>query len=186
MSRNVIIKQSNSFLYLIIIILLSSIIFLLCKAEKKNNSIPIHNNDPYYDNPFLFYNRPQSNNISTMDNILKYKDPFQPPLKEIQIDTRFRNNEYSQMGILTREESDKHPVILPLMGRMVHKGDKIQYYTISNSGSNNTKLPIKKNGKYCTNERGCSELYTNDEVFVEGYKNSFKVTIYESKTFEYL
>ena len=182
MSRNVIIKNNNSILYIIIIILLSSIIFLLFKSEKKNDSIPISTyNDPF--NRFIFTHTTPRN---SMDNILKYKDPFQPPLQDIHINTRIKNSEYSQMGILTREESDKHPVILPLMGRTINRGDKIQYYTISNSGSNNTKLPIKKNGKYCTSERGCSELYSNDEVYVEGYKNSFKVTIYENKTFDYL
>ena len=181
MSRNVIIKNNNSILYIIIIILIAFILFLLFKTKTKTKTKT--EIETATEMNLMYFMKPPTSN---MDNILKYKDPFQPPLQDIHINSRFQNNEYSQMGILTREEADKHPIILPLMGRMINRGDKIQYYTISNSGSNNTKLPIKKNGKYCTSERGCSELYSNDEVYVEGYKNSFRVTIYENKTLEYL
>ena len=170
---------SFTFLYLIIGILLVFVIFLLCKQEKNFISTSSLSSSMQYTD-----NIPQRNNTS-LNNILIYEDPLKPPLKDMT-SGRLRNIEYSQMGILTREESDKHPIILPLMGRLLYRGDKVQYYTISNSGSNNTKLPIKKNGKYCTNERGCDELYTGDEVYVEGYQNSFKVTVYENKTFEYI
>ena len=60
--------------------------------------------------------------------------------------------------------------------RALIRGNKLQYYTISNSGSNNTKLPIKKSGKYCTNENGDiymltnDKLYTGDKIYVDGYK----------------
>ena len=53
------------------------------------------------------------------------------------------------MGILTSPNQDDK-LILPLMGRRHMSGrDKWQYYTISNSGSLNTKLPISVNGKSC-------------------------------------
>jgi hypothetical protein len=73
------------------------------------------------------------------------------------------------------------------MGRRHMSGrDKWQYYTISNSGSLNTKLPISVNGKSCTSEYGCDQILNGDNVFVEGYKETFNATIYENNTFSYL
>jgi hypothetical protein len=63
--------------------------------------------------------------------------------------------------------------------------DKWQYYTISNQ-HNNVKLPIifkKKNG---LNNHGVDQIYTEDIVYVEGYNQSFKATIYENDTIRYL
>ena len=64
--------------------------------------------------------------------------------------------------------------------------DKWQYYTISNTGTLNTKLPVSVNGKSCTSENGCDMIYNNDTIFVEGYKDIFRVTIYENNLLRYL
>jgi hypothetical protein len=142
--------------------------------------------------------------ISTRNNPMN--DPYLPPLKNdgfyfptdsgdirgipikvpINIETRGINMEYQQVGILTRTNSN-NDVILPLMGRRNLAGrDKWQYYTISNSGNLNTKLPISVNGKSCTNEYGCDQVYNGDIVYVEGYKDTFIATIYENNLFRYL
>jgi hypothetical protein len=71
------------------------------------------------------------------------------------------------------------------MGRKLTR-DKMQYYTISNTGNMNTKLPISKNGKSCTGEYGCDEVFDGDTVFVEGYADTFKATIYENSRFNYI
>jgi hypothetical protein len=87
------------------------------------------------------------------------------------------------MGILTNG-SDK---ILPLMGRRHMSGrDKYQYYTISNTGNLNTKLPVSVNGRSCTSEYGCDQIMQGDNVYVEGYKETFNATIYETNNFHYL
>lgn len=144
----------------------------------------------------------------------KFNDPYSPPLKNegvffpidngnlsggttyenkiptrsINIQTRGYASEFTQIGILTRESKITHdPKILPLMGRRVMNGrDKYQYYTISNSGNVNTKLPIRKEGRNCINEYGCDELYSGDIVFVEGYEDRFKITVYENELFRYI
>jgi hypothetical protein len=78
-------------------------------------------------------------------------------------------------------------MILPLMGRKHMSGrDKWQFYTISGSGNLNTKLPISVNGKSCTGEYGCDDIYNGDIVYVEGYNDTFKATIYENNQFQYL
>ena len=146
--------------------------------------------------------------ISTRNDILN--DPYAPPLKNdgyymernssdirsvppisppaqvpVNIETRGLNASYSQVGILTKNTEDN--LILPLMGRRHMSGrDKWQYYSMSNTGNLNTKLPISVNGKSCTSEYGCDQLMNGDTVFVEGYKTTFKATIYENNMFSYL
>ena len=124
-------------------------------------------------------------------------DPNMPPLKTdgyspsinrgipVNIETRGLSQSYSQMGILTR--MDNREMILPLMGRRLVSGlDKWQYYTISNTGAINTKLPISVRGKKCSGEYGCDPLMDGDAVFVEGYKDTFTATLYETAKFQYI
>lgn len=135
-------------------------------------------------------------------------DPYAPPLKHngyyhatdtsdirglppiggipINVQTRGLNSSYQQVGILTRNNSNDD-MILPLMGRRVMSGrDKWQYYTMTNTGNLNTKLPISLNGKSCTSEYGCDDINNGDSVYVEGYKDTFRVTIYENNMFSYI
>lgn len=136
-----------------------------------------------------------------------FNDPYAPPLKEdgfyfrsdsgdirghppiqvpVNIETRGLSTQYSQMGILTSPNSNDK-LILPLMGRRHMSGrDKWQYYTISNTGTFNTKLPIVVNGKSGTSEYGCDQIQDGDNVYVEGYKDVFNVTVYENNTFSYI
>ena len=117
-------------------------------------------------------------------------NPYVPPLKEDNVlQSRGGDSDYSQMGILTKDNGAValEPKILPLMGRR-HSGgrDKWQYYTISNSGTVNTKLPVRANGRACLTERGCDEIMNGDIIFVEGYNDGFKATVYENCMFRYL
>ena len=90
------------------------------------------------------------------------------------------------MGILTKNGSPEN-LILPLMGRRTMSGrDKWNYYTISNSGSVNTRLPVSVKGKSCTSEYGCDDIMNGEQVYVEGYDSTFKVTKYENNEFQYI
>jgi hypothetical protein len=103
----------------------------------------------------------------------------------INIQTRSTGLDYQQVGILTK--SGGSDLILPLFGRKIMTGrDKWQYYAISNTGSLNTKLPVSVNGKSCTGELGCDSISNGDTIYVEGYKDIFKVTLYENTLFNYL
>ena len=135
-----------------------------------------------------------------------FNDPYAPPLKvnssglgmyiprdsgdirgiPVNVKTRGFETGYQQVGILTRMTGNSD-MILPLMGRQAMTGrDKWQYYTISNSGNLNTKLPISLNGKSCTSEYGCDDINNGDVVYVEGYKDTFRVTMYENNLFRYI
>jgi len=103
-------------------------------------------------------------------------DPYMPPMRN---DTTMH---YSQIGILTKDN-----LIIPLMGRQYQRGrDKWQYYTISNTGNLNTKLPVSVKGKSCTSEYGCDQIMNGDQVYVEGYNNTFNATVYENNMFSYI
>jgi hypothetical protein len=107
----------------------------------------------------------------------------------VNIQTRGILTDYQQVGILTRanRSAPASEMILPLMGRRVMSGrDKWQYYTISGSGNLNTKLPVSVNGKSCTGEYGCEDIQNGDVIYVEGYNDTFRVTMYETNTFQYL
>ena len=112
----------------------------------------------------------------------------------INLKTRGFAPEFSQIGILThdrqgsKDDNSLHDnMILPLFGRRIMNGrDKYQYYTMSNTGAVNTKLPVLVSGKNCINEYGCNEIYNGDQVYVQGYNRSFYATIYENSLFSYI
>lgn len=102
----------------------------------------------------------------------------------INVPTRGPRTEWKQVGILTRENGEE--TILPLMGRPLYSNrQKWQFYTMSDK-NNSVKLPISKNGRSCSAELGCDELFNGDTVFIEGYNDSFKATIYENNVPEYI
>ena len=145
-------------------------------------------------------NIPQLVPISSRQDI--FNDPYSPPTNNsvvyprnsgdirgipVNVQTRGMNTDYQQVGILTRSNNIDGDMILPLMGRKHLSGrDKWQYYTISGSGNLNTKLPVSLNGKSCTSEYGCDSIYNNDMVYVEGYNDAFKVTMYDNASIQYI
>ena len=109
--------------------------------------------------------------------------------------TRGYAPEFSQIGILTHErggsvnhDNSLHDnMILPLFGRRILNGrDKYQYYTLSNTGAVNTKLPVLVRNRNCINEYGCDEISSGDTVYVQGYNSMFKATVYENSLFSYI
>lgn len=96
------------------------------------------------------------------------------------------NTSYRQMGIITPLNGSSKDNILPLMGRPLFTNrDKWQYYTISNQ-HNNVKLPISFKGKSALNDYGVDKIFDGDTIYVEGYNEAFRVTIYETDTIKYL
>jgi hypothetical protein len=115
---------------------------------------------------------------------------FVPKVVPINISTNIgatpSNTSYRQMGIITPLNGISKDNILPLMGRPLFTNrDKWQYYTISNQ-HNNVKLPISFKGRSALNDYGVDQIFNGDTVYVEGYDDAFKVTIYENDTIKYL
>jgi len=102
----------------------------------------------------------------------------------INVPTQSVNTNYRQLGILTRVNKDD--TILPLMGRpLIVNRDKWNYYTM-NDKNNMIKLPISFKNKSCTSNIGCDSVYNGDTVYVEGYSDLFRVTLYDNSTMEYI
>jgi hypothetical protein len=116
----------------------------------------------------------------------RYFVPVLPPVMPINVSTNIGavDTNYRQVGILTALNTKGR--ILALMGRPLFVNrDKWQYYTISDQ-HNNVKLPVSRAGRSCTNEYGCDRLYNGDTIFVEGYDEAFKVTMYDNDVIKYL
>jgi hypothetical protein len=110
------------------------------------------------------------------------------------------NTSYQQIGLLTKAESrgsksagsssstgtSSDPVIMPLMGKPLFTNrDKWLFYAISDK-NNAMKLPIIIKGRNALSEIGVDNVYTGDTVYVQGYNDEFKVTLYENATPQYI
>lgn len=128
------------------------------------------------------------------DSFLKPSQGPPPPTSNsrgwfVNMESKPADATYKQMGILTKNGMGGNPLILPLMGRSLRNGrDKWQYYTMTNSAGAaiNTKLPVSLNGKSCTGEYGCDNISNGDTVYVEGYNDTFRATIYENGLLSYI
>ena len=143
-----------------------------------------------------FFTRPNYGYTNLPGDVLM--NPYMPPLRDerylvaagrmpINVSTNIGAVEttYRQMGILTPVNGSSNK-ILPLMGRPVNVSrDYWQYYTMSDQ-NNSIKLPVIRNGKSATNEYGCPKIYNGDSVYVEGYGEAFKTTIYDNDTIRYI
>lgn len=102
----------------------------------------------------------------------------------INVRTSHRNVNFAQVGILTR--NDDGETILPLFGRpLATNRNKWQYYTM-NDKFQTIKLPITNKNRSCSSEYGCDEVYEGDNIHVKGFNQTFKATIYETNTPEYI
>lgn len=104
----------------------------------------------------------------------------------VNIPTQSVDSVFRQVGILTRKIGVPGENILPLMGRPLFiRRDKWNFYTM-NDKNNMIKLPIIYKNTNGMNEYGCDNIYDGDSVYVEGYQETFRATIYENNTLRYI
>ena len=183
-------------IFLLIFVIVGLCYFLIHKDTPVNKYYNIQNSNQSED---LLHVRPNYGYTNLPNDILM--NPYTAPLKDdrylvtssdirgvvpINVRTQGVDTNYRQLGILTRtNKHDKKETILALLGRpLITNRCKWQYYTMESK--NNIKLPIISNGKSCTGEHGCDELYENDIVYVEGYNEPFKITMYDNNIMRYL
>tara|TARA_B100000424_G_scaffold257179_1_gene237835 strand:- start:24 stop:674 length:651 start_codon:yes stop_codon:yes gene_type:complete len=109
---------------------------------------------------------------------------YNGPKIPINQPTQSLDTNYRQIGILTRIQGGE--TILPLMGRPLFSNrDKWNFYTM-NDKNNMIKLPITFKNKSCTSDTGCDNVYNGDTLYVEGYNDLFRVTVYDNNVMQYI
>lgn len=184
-------------LYILFLLILVIILFVYIYIRHHNH----HNSAGHTDN--IIIKEKTVNNIDVgpfgsmrplplMGDVLL--NPYQAPLRDdryfptimggmlpINVPTQSVNTTYRQVGILTRGDT-----ILPLMGKPLFTNrDKWNFYTM-NDKNNMIKLPLSNKGKSCTSEFGCDNIYNGDSVYVEGYNDAFKATVYDNQVMQYI
>ncbi len=182
---------------LFILIVVAAIFLLFYKGSKnqpkRENTVIKDDNSSF----FGLFPKPSFSFSNHSNDVLL--NPYKAPLRDdriyradmndprgipINVSTRAVDANYRQIGILTRVGGPE--MILPLMGKPLYTSrDKWNFYTMSNENSM-VKLPITYKNKSCTNEYGCDNLYNGDTVYVEGYNDTFKVTVYDNQVMRYI
>lgn len=92
----------------------------------------------------------------------------------IGIPTRGLPEKYQSIGIINIGGGE----ILPLYGRRTgNSSDRWNYYTRTDT-YNPIQIPIRYRNKECTNDIGCPELFSGEDVYVDDIEKSGKVKIY--------
>lgn len=196
------IENLSLFLILLIVIIISYLGYnTFLKPIEKDVIVPIAPNMIQPPSVLNLFGPRANYGISNAQNDVLL-NPYVPPLRDdryiptgnggipgipgipINISTQAIDTTFRQVGILTRINGKD--TILPLMGRPLFTNrDKWQFYTISEK-NNFIKLPITFKRRSCMNEYGCDNIYNNDSVYVEGYKDAFKATIYDNAVMKYI
>ena len=106
----------------------------------------------------------------------------------INIETRGPTEDFQQIGMLYKEsisDTDSTPGnnsdsnILPIFGKPLYRGSSNWLYYTSSDKNTSIKIPISKDGKDCTDDQGCKEIYDGDQINIPAYNGSFKVKMYK-------
>ena len=196
--QGLVINNSTLLFFTAFVALLYFIYFIYFAYFKFNKNMPRHINNSTQHTLSLL---PLGNSCKRETDVLL--NPYDAPLRDerlfnnnhynnnnnnikipVNIPTQSYNTNYRQLGILTRVNRDD--TILPLMGRpLIVNRDKWNYYTM-NDKNNMIKLPISFKNRSCTSNTGCDSVYNGDTVYVEGYSDLFRVTLYDNATMEYI
>lgn len=199
------IENFTSLIMCVILFIVGYFVYVSYKqSEKRSNNNQGNNNQQGTQEIVLQPSWPYNNlNLIERNDVLL--NPYDAPYKDerylvpkvslipagavpINISTNISavDTNYRQIGIITPLNGTSTNNILPLMGRPLFTSrQKWQYYTISNQ-HNNVKLPVSVKGRSALTDYGVDEVFSGDTVYVEGYNDAFKVTIYENDTIKYL
>jgi len=151
---------------LLIIVLLMALVYLQSNKQKPPQTAVVTSTQPQ---------------VIVIDKTEKERLPVYPTNLP-----KYSSPEYQQVGILTSNETDKEPIVLPLYGRKLYnRSDRWQYYTATDK-NNMIRLPLNYENRDCEDDVGCKELYTGDKLSVDIYQGrSFTATIYRTDSPHY-
>lgn len=117
-----------------------------------------------------------------------------PPVRMVPMNIPTRGVEqFQQVGIIASIDNQNDEAststrkkILPLYGRRTFNGSsKWNYYT-STDGYHVVQLSVVHKNKDCMEEYGCDELYSDDEIYIQEYEESFRVNMYKRSPIRYI
>lgn len=113
------------------------------------------------------------------------KSPKLPEINSMPINIPTRGMEqFRQLGILTSQNDNKR--VLPLYGRRTYVGShKWNYYT-STDGYNSFQVSVVNKNKDCSEEYGCDEINSHDDIHIPAYNESFKALMYRNTGPKYI
>lgn len=138
---------------------------------------------------YLFLNK-QVKSTHHVNEIVHVVQQPQPVNEEIPVYPKtlpqYDNTQYQQIGILTANETDKEPIVLPLFAKKVRNNkERWQYYTATDK-NNMMRLPITHQNMKCDDDIGCKEIYDGDKLSIEIYQGRvFTATIYKTESPKY-
>jgi len=166
------------------------------QCTKSNCSCHSNNPNSHNSSSIGLFPKP-SHSFSNINNDILL-NPYSAPLRDdrivnanyngpkipINVPTQSFDTNYRQIGILTRVNGNE--TILPLMGRPLFSNrDKWNFYTMNDKNAM-IKLPISFKNRSCTGDQGCDNVYNGDTVYVEGYNDIFRVTVYDNNVMQYI
>jgi hypothetical protein len=96
-----------------------------------------------------------------------------PPIK------KYKPGRFQQVGIMTNDAGET----LPLYGREVRgRRDRYHYHTTT-QGDQVYPIPVSIDGRECTEDIGCPELYGGETVTVFGKDTPFTVKTYRTDNY---
>lgn len=180
-------ENLNNIIICLLILSSTYLTFTVIKMLNNKNSVQYDYSDDLIVKSNYGYNLKENDILLNPYAAPHRDDRYFPNAKgyvPINVKTQGCDTDYRQIGILTRTNGDE--TILPLMGRpLLANRDTWQFYTI-NDKNNAIKLPLMYKNKSCTSEYGCENLFNDDIVNVQGYNDTFKVTVYDNNVMRYL
>ena len=105
--------------------------------------------------------------------------PRQPEFREPPY-KQYRPKDFQQIGLLTSDSET-----LPLYGKESQTRRNQWHYYTTTPGDQVYSLPVNNNGRDCTEDIGCQELYGNEELTVMGRDPVYQAKIYRTEQFPY-
>lgn len=174
-------KSTLVLLSIIIILLLFFVIYILNNYKNNNYKNNIIKEDKVIIKTYIDETPIQSQQPIIKAELASPEIPIYP--KELP---KYNNNNYQQVGILSANETDKEPIVLPLFGKKIYgRSDRWNYYTATDK-NNMMRIPVKYENKDCEDNIGCNQIYDKEKITVDIYQDKiFTATIYKNDVPKY-
>jgi hypothetical protein len=139
-----------------------------------------------YYNGLLYKDIRESNNSRNNKEVIVVENKKNDGIK-LPVDTRISSvmsmptrgfaGSFQQIGIVVNDDKSK---ILPLFGRQLYSNNSKWNYYIKNDAFHSESIPVEVNNRDCSDEVGCTELYSGDVLDVRILGERFTVEIYKT------